>query len=128
MRAEIWMDRTPVPRKTPLQQAQADMRYWNDRIETLTKELMEAQHSLSRVQGRQRRAQQAALIAAQRKQENTMRAMTTAEALRFLLDQVDYTKGNCGPTEMVGAVLDKSVIEICRDALASAPPVLTGTD
>jgi hypothetical protein len=47
--------------------------------------------------------------------------MTTAEALRLLLDQVDYTKGACGPTEMVGAVLDKSIIEICHRALANEP-------
>lgn len=51
-----------------------------------------------------------------------------AEALRLLLDQVDYTKGACGPTELVAAVLSTQVIEICRQALANAPPVLTGTD
>ncbi len=32
MRAENWMDRTPVPTKTPLQQAQADMRYWKQEL------------------------------------------------------------------------------------------------
>lgn len=57
-----------------------------------------------------------------------MRPLSTAEALRLILDQVDYTKGACGPTELVGAVLSTQVIEICRRALAHAPPVLTGTD
>ncbi len=40
-------------------------------------------------------------------------------ALRTLLDQVDYTAGACGVTEMVGAVLPKEVIERCKKALAS---------
>jgi len=44
--------------------------------------------------------------------------LTPAEALRLLLDQVDYTAGACAPTELVGAVLDKSVIETCKRALA----------
>lgn len=39
------------------------------------------------------------------------------EALETLLDQVDYTAGNCYPTEMVGAVLAKEVILLCRRAL-----------
>lgn len=56
------------------------------------------------------------------------RALTTTEALRVILDQVDYTKDACSPTEMVGAVLSTEVIQICRDALANAPPALTGTD
>jgi hypothetical protein len=60
--------------------------------------------------------------------DNVPVALTPTEALRLLLDQVDYMKGNCAPTEMVGAVLDKSVIAVCRASLASAPPVLTGTD
>jgi len=47
--------------------------------------------------------------------------MTDAEAkselraaLLVLLDQVDYTAGACGLTEMVGAVLPRQVIEQCR--------------
>lgn len=50
--------------------------------------------------------------------------MDPATALRVLLDQVDYTKGACTPTEMVGAVLPREVITLCREALAkhAAPP------
>src|SRR5258708_6825333 len=44
--------------------------------------------------------------------------MTTREALLLILDQVDYTAGNCSITEMVGAVLPKEVIELCRKAIA----------
>lgn len=46
--------------------------------------------------------------------------MTVEAALRTLLDQVDYTAGNCTPNEMVGAVLPREVIKLCRDALAAA--------
>jgi len=46
--------------------------------------------------------------------------MTAAEALALVLDQVDYTQGACGVTEMVGAVLSTEVIAIAREAL-SAP-------
>jgi hypothetical protein len=38
-------------------------------------------------------------------------------ALLVILDQVDYTAGNCGLTEMVGAVLDRSVIAKARGVL-----------
>ena len=48
--------------------------------------------------------------------------MTPADALRTLLDQVDYTIGACGPTEMVDAVLPREVIALCRKAPASPPP------
>lgn len=48
----------------------------------------------------------------------TASILTTTEALRLILDQVDYTKGACGLTEMVGACLDKQVIETCHQALA----------
>lgn len=57
-----------------------------------------------------------------------MPSLSTDEALRLILDQVDYVKGNCEPTELVAAVLTPQVIEICRDALSKAAPVLTGTD
>lgn len=56
------------------------------------------------------------------------RPLSTAEALRLVLDQVDYLSWACSPTELVGAVLDRSIIETCRASLAAAPPVLTGTD
>lgn len=42
--------------------------------------------------------------------------MDCRTALLTLLDQVDYTTGNCRPNEMVGAVLDKRVIQLCREA------------
>lgn len=40
-------------------------------------------------------------------------------AIRLLLDQVDWVAGNCRVNEMVGAVLDKVVIDKSRAALAS---------
>lgn len=46
-----------------------------------------------------------------------MHSTTVKEALLLLLDQVDYTKGNCGPTEMVSAVLTPEVLSICRQAI-----------
>ena len=54
--------------------------------------------------------------------------MDVATALRTLLDQVDYTAGNCAPNAMVGAVLPAHVITLCRGALAaqaSASPANT---
>lgn len=45
------------------------------------------------------------------------RNYTTEEALRLVLDQVDYVRGNCGITDMVGAVLPKGIIAIARKAL-----------
>ena len=47
--------------------------------------------------------------------------MDTRTALQTLLDQVDYTVGNCGLTEMVGAVLPKEVISLARDAIQQKP-------
>ena len=50
-----------------------------------------------------------------------------ASALRAILDAIDYTTGNCRPNEMVGAVLDKRIIENARAALSpnvsGEPPV-----
>ncbi len=43
-------------------------------------------------------------------------------ALRTVLDQVDYTRGACGPTEMVGAVLPIEVIRLAHEALGKPPP------
>lgn len=43
--------------------------------------------------------------------------MNCKTALQTLLDQVDYTKGNCRPNEMVGAVLPKEIIKLCRQAI-----------
>ena len=44
--------------------------------------------------------------------------MNCRTALQLVLDQVDYTKGACGLTEMVGAVLPKEVIALARKAIA----------
>ena len=41
--------------------------------------------------------------------------------LATILDQVDYTAGSCGPTEMVGACLPVEVIKQARQALQEAP-------
>jgi hypothetical protein len=49
--------------------------------------------------------------------------MTPLEALLLLLDQVDYTAGNCRMTEMVGAVLPKQVIALCRKTAEEAGAV-----
>lgn len=50
-----------------------------------------------------------------------MNALDCKTALLTLLDQVDYTNGACSPTEMVGAVLPKEVIELCRGAIENSP-------
>lgn len=47
--------------------------------------------------------------------------LSTSEALRLILDQVDYTAGACNLTELVGAVLPEDVIATCRQALAAEP-------
>ena len=39
------------------------------------------------------------------------------DVLLTLLDQVDYTAGNCSLTEMVGACLPREVINLVRAAL-----------
>jgi hypothetical protein len=44
---------------------------------------------------------------------------TVVAALRTLLDQVDYTRGACGPTEQVAACLPKEVIAQAQAALAA---------
>ena len=40
------------------------------------------------------------------------------EALRVLLDQVDYTSGACALNEPVGGVLPTEIIRKAKDALA----------
>jgi hypothetical protein len=42
-------------------------------------------------------------------------------SLLVVLDQVDYTRGACSVTEMVGAVLPKEVIDLARKTLGQAP-------
>lgn len=44
--------------------------------------------------------------------------MDCRTALLVVLDQVDYTRGACSATEMVGAVLSKEVIALARKAIA----------
>jgi len=52
--------------------------------------------------------------------------MKSAAELRgiilMLLDQVDYTRGACEVTEMVGAVLPRQVIEMAREACEIEAP------
>lgn len=45
--------------------------------------------------------------------------MSAREALLLILDQVDYIAGNCGPTEMVAAVLPREIIALARKSLAA---------
>lgn len=49
--------------------------------------------------------------------------MSTRDALLMILDQVDYTVGNCAPTEMVAAVLPREIIALAREALAASGPM-----
>ena len=53
--------------------------------------------------------------------------MDCRTALLTVLDQVDYTNGACGVTEMVGAVLPKEIIALARKAIAdeAAQPTCT---
>lgn len=44
--------------------------------------------------------------------------MNCRTALITVLDQIDYTNGACGMTEMVGAVLPKEIIALARKAIA----------
>jgi hypothetical protein len=52
--------------------------------------------------------------------------LTTEEALMLVLNEVDYTRGNCSVTDMVGAVLPKEVIDRARKALAHQQRVSAG--
>lgn len=52
------------------------------------------------------------LLATRRKDE------ALRSALLVVLDQVDYTSGACGLTEMVGAVLPNGIIKKAREALS----------
>jgi len=51
-------------------------------------------------------------------------------ALLTLLDQIDYTAGNCRPNEMIGAILPANVLALCREAaqqpLAADPALPVG--
>jgi hypothetical protein len=41
MRCEPWMNYTPTPKLTPLQQAQKDMRHWKHQLEEAEKRVAE---------------------------------------------------------------------------------------
>lgn len=47
--------------------------------------------------------------------------ITPGEALAALLDAMDYTRGACGPTELVSAVVPIVLIENARKALEDSP-------
>jgi hypothetical protein len=51
----------------------------------------------------------------------TTKPPTRREALLTLLDACDYTRGNWGMTEMVGACIPKEVLNLCHQALESGP-------
>ncbi len=73
-----------------------------------------------------RAEQQHAVAYTERENANLLRTVERLEqenrdlvaALGVLLDQVDYTEGNCRVNEMVGAVLPEIVIDTARQALA----------
>ncbi len=54
--------------------------------------------------------------------------MDCRTALLTVLDQVDYTNGACGLTEMVGACLPKEVIALSRKAIAEENLKVDRTD
>ena len=54
--------------------------------------------------------------------------MDCRTALLTVLDQVDYTNGACGLTEMVGACLPKEVISMARKAIAEENLKVDRTD
>ena len=51
--------------------------------------------------------------------------MTVETALQVVLDKCDYTAKNCGPTDMVAAVLPVIVIQHARKALERARKLAT---
>ena len=42
--------------------------------------------------------------------------LSPTEALLLLLDQIDYTRGACGPTELIGALIAPDILAKCRRA------------
>jgi hypothetical protein len=46
MRCESWMDKTPIPRKTPRELARHDFSHWSDRCRKLEAELDEARRQV----------------------------------------------------------------------------------
>lgn len=51
-----------------------------------------------------------------------MNKLSPEQALKLILDQVDYTVGACRLTDMVGAILDAKIIQTCRESLQASPP------
>lgn len=45
------------------------------------------------------------------------RPMTCREALQLLLDQIDFERGACSLTDMVGQCIPAGVLEKCREAV-----------
>lgn len=50
------------------------------------------------------------------------KTMTCREALQVLLDQVDFERGACSLTDMVGACIPAGLLEKCRAAVAAERP------
>lgn len=42
--------------------------------------------------------------------------------LQLVLDQVDYTRGACGLTTMVGAALDSKILDIAHKVIEDTKP------
>jgi hypothetical protein len=54
--------------------------------------------------------------------------MTPKEYLQIVLDQVDYERGACRPTEMVGAVLPREVLAKAREIAQAADEIADAVD
>ena len=62
-------------------------------------------------------------------QGEDMNTMTCREALQLLLDQVDFERGACSLTDMVGQCIPAGVLAKCRGAVAAevaGPPSTAG--
>ena len=51
-----------------------------------------------------------------------MDPMTCREALQLLLDQIDFERGACSLTDMVGQCIPNGVLAKCREAVAAEKP------
>lgn len=58
MRCEPWMNRTPVPKYTPLEQAKRDRLFWLSRVKALSDELFRAEEQVAESERRIRAAQE----------------------------------------------------------------------
>lgn len=52
--------------------------------------------------------------------ESTMKTWTPLHALLVLLDSIDFTRGACKPTEMIGALVSVDILLNAREAAVEA--------